>query len=118
MSRYFLGIVETEAPYGESGEASLDAVMEAHRSFSEAVVAAGASVVAGDALQPSPTATFLRGTRSADVQRVDNPLPEVKEVFGGYYVIEAPDDATALKLAEQCPAPYGYIELRPVWDFG
>lgn len=92
--------------------------MAAHRSFSEAVQAAGGSVVAGDARQPRATATILRGTRSADVRRVDNPLPEVKEVFGGYYVIEVADDATAAALAAQCPAPYGYIELRPVWDFG
>lgn len=118
MARYFIGIVETEAPYTETGEADFDAVLTAHRSFSEAVVAAGCTVVAGDALQPTPTATFLRGTRTAGVHRVDNPLPEVKEVFGGYYVIEAPDEATALSLAEQCPAPFGYIEMRPVWDFG
>ena len=74
--------------------------------------------MAGEALQPSATATFLRGTRTAGVHRMDNPLPEVKEVFGGFYVIEAPDDETALKLAEQCPAPFGYVELRPVWDIG
>jgi hypothetical protein len=118
MPRYFMGIVETESPYAEHGEAVFDDVMAAHRAFSEAVAAAGASVVAGDALQPIATATFLRGTRTGGVHPVDNPLPEVKEVFGGYYVVDAPDDATARTLAELCPAPFGYIELRPVWDFG
>lgn len=117
MPKYFLGLVETEEPYAETGAAEFDEVMESHRSFTAAVAAAGCTVVAGEALQPSPTATFLRGTRSADVRRTDNPLPEVKEVFGGFYVIEAPDDATALRLAEQCPAPFGYVELRPVWEF-
>ena len=37
-------------------------------------------------------------------------------MLGGYYLIEAADDAQARELAEQCPAPAGYIELRPVWD--
>lgn len=118
MPRYFVGIVEDQAPYAESGAADFDQVMAAHRSFSDAVRAAGGTVVAGDALQPVATATFLRGTRTADVARVDNPLPEVKEVLGGYYVIDVADDATAATLAAQCPAPYGYIELRPVWDLG
>lgn len=118
MPRYYLGIVETESAYAEHGAAVFDDVMAAHRSFSEAVAAAGATVVAGDALQPTATATFLRGTRTSAVHAIDNPLPEVKEVCGGFYVIDAPDDATARTLAEQCPAPFGYIELRPVWDLG
>ena len=118
MPKYFLGLAETEESYAENGAAEFDEVMAAHRSFSAAVEAAGCTVVSGEALQPSSTATFLRGTRTAGVHRTDNPLPEVKEVFGGYYVIEAPDDETALKLAEQCPAPFGYVELRPVWDIG
>ena len=48
--------------------------------------------------------------------RINNPLPEAKEVVGGWYVIEAADDKLALELAKPCPATYGYVELRPVWD--
>ncbi len=118
MPKYFLGLAETEEPYTETGSADFDEVMAAHRDFSAAVAAAGGTVVAGEALPPAATATFLRGTRTDRVHRTDNPLPEVKEVFGGFYVIDVPDDATALRLAEQCPAPFGYVELRPVWDIG
>jgi len=117
MPKYFLGIVEAEAPYDEGGEAVFGQVMAAHEAFSTAVKEAGCSVISGEALRPAKTATFLRGTRSAEVSTVDNPLPEVKEVFGGYYVIEAPDDETALKVAKECPAFFGYIEVRPVWEF-
>jgi hypothetical protein len=39
-------------------------------------------------------------------------------VIGGYYLIDAADDAVALELAKLCPAPHGYIELRPIWEFG
>ena len=47
---------------------------------------------------------------------VDNPAPDLKEVLGGYYLIEAADDAQARRIAERCPAPYGYIEVRPIWE--
>jgi len=117
MPKYFIGIVENEAAYAEGGEATFGEVMAAHESFSKEVTEAGATILSGEALQPTPTATYLRGTRTADVQAFDNPLPEVKEVFGGYYVIEAADDATALEIAKKCPAGFGYVELRPVWEF-
>ena len=48
---------------------------------------------------------------------VDNPGPDVKEVLGGYYLIEADDDDHARRIAERCPAPFGYIEVRPIWEF-
>jgi hypothetical protein len=91
-------------------------IMEMHQQFSMAVIDSGATILGGEALQPIPTATFLRGTRSDAVTVVDNPSPDVKETLGGFYVIEARDDAHALELAKLCPAPHGYIELRPVWD--
>lgn len=116
MAKYLMLIVENESAYAEGGAATYGEVMAAHDAFSAEVKAAGAEILGGEALQPSPTATYLRGTRSADVQTVDNPLPEVKEIIGGYYLVEAADDATALELAKRCPAAFGYIELRPIWE--
>ena len=118
MPKYMMSIVESEGAYAPGGDADFDQIMAAHGAFSEAVKAAGAKVISGEALQPMSTATFLRGTRTTAVQSVDNPLPEAKEIVGGYYLVEAADDAQALELAKLCPAPFGYIELRPVWDFG
>lgn len=116
MPKYMLSIVEQEAAYAEQGAADFDEVMQAHSDFIAAVKQSGATVESGEALQPVATATFLRGTRTAGVSVVDNPLPEAKEVVGGYYLIETTDDAAALELAKICPAPYGYVELRPIWD--
>jgi hypothetical protein len=118
MSKYMLSIVESEAAYAEGGAAEFDAIMKAHNDFAQSVKDAGASVVSGEALQPTSTATYLRGTRTDSVSAIDNPLPEAKEVIGGYYLIEAADDAVALELAKLCPAPHGYVELRPIWEFG
>jgi hypothetical protein len=118
MPKYFLAIVEAEAAYGEAGAADFDAVMKAHNDFAQAVTDAGASILSGEALQPTATASYLRGTRTDNVSAIDNPLPEAKEVVGGYYLIEAADDALALDLAKLCPAPHGYVEMRPIWNFG
>ena len=117
MGKYMLSIVESEAAYAEAGAADFDSVMKAHNEFAQSVKDVGASVISGEALQPMATATFLRGTRTDSVTAMDNPLPEAKEVVGGYYLIEAADDAQALALAKLCPAPYGYIEMRPIWEF-
>jgi hypothetical protein len=118
MPKYMLSIVEQEAPYAEAGEALFGEIMQMHTDFATAVAAAGAKILSGEALQPTPTASFFRGTRSADVHVIDNPLPDVKETLGGYYLIEADDDAKATELAKICPAPFGYIELRPIMEFG
>lgn len=114
MPRYFLGIVEDQSAYAPGGPADFDEVMAAHSDFSASVRAAGGTVVSGEAL--APTATFLRGVRTDALVSIDNPLPDLKETLGGYYLIDVPGDEVALELAGKCPAPYGYIELRPIWD--
>ncbi len=118
MPKYMMLIVEDEAAYAAAGEAAFGEVMEQHNAFAKEVAEAGATLLGGEALQPTSTATYLRGTRSADVHTYDNPLPELKEVVGGYYIVDAADDAAALELAKRCPAGFGYVELRPVWEFG
>ena len=118
MPKYMMLIVEAADAYGPAGDADFAKVMQDHADFAAAVKEAGASILSGEALQPTATATYLRGTRTPGVHAVDNPLPELKEVVGGYYLVEAADDATALELAKLCPAPFGQIELRPIWEFG
>ena len=119
MPKYLMLIVEDEAEFEggfEAGSPKFNEVMQMHHDFSTMVEKSGAKILGGEALQPLATATFLRNTRTSGVTVVDNPAPDVKEVLGGYYLIEAADDAQARQLAEQCPAPAGYIELRPIWD--
>ena len=118
MPKYLMLIVEDQSAYQNPEPAGMNDVMQQHGDFAAAVEAAGAKMLGGEALQPPSTATYLRGTRSGNVTVVDNPAPDLKEVLGGYYLIEAADDVQARQLAELCPAPYGYIELRPIWEFG
>ena len=116
MPKYVMLIVESEAEYASGDEAVFNDVMQQHASFSAEVEQAGGKILGGEALQPTSTATYLRGTRG-DVTVVDNPAPDLKEILGGYYLVEADDDEHARRIAERCPAPFGYIEVRPIWDF-
>jgi hypothetical protein len=112
MSQYLILIYEDEKGYAEGGEAAWVSGMEAHGRFAEQVAEHGAKIVGGNALEPTPTATSVRG----DVV-TDGPFAETKEALGGYYLIEAADLDQALEIAKLCPAPYGGVEVRPVMEF-
>jgi hypothetical protein len=47
----------------------------------------------------------------------DGPFLETKEALGGFYVIEAADEATAIDLSKQVPYSPGLVaELHPIAD--
>jgi hypothetical protein len=116
MPRYLLLLTDQEIDYTQVSEADFDAEMQMHRDFAREVEEAHGKILGGEALQPVATATYLRGTRTGSVVTVDNPAPDLKEVLGGYYLVEADDDAHARRLAERCPGGSGYVEIRPIWE--
>jgi hypothetical protein len=91
-------------------------MMGAYRAYTEAIKQAGV-FVAGDALQPSDSATVVR-VRDGHTQVLDGPYAEAKEQLAGYYLIEAKDLDAALEWAARCPgASAGTMEVRPVMVF-
>jgi len=71
-------------------------------------------MVAGDALQPTSTATSVR-VRDGETLTTDGPFAETKEVLGGYYLIDVETLDEALEWAAKIPgAGHGTIEVRPV----
>ncbi len=91
-------------------------MLGAYHAYTEAMKKAGV-YVAGDALQPSSTATVVR-VRDGKTQVLDGPYAEAKEQLGGYYLIEAKDLDMALEWAARCPgASNGTMEVRPVMVF-
>ena len=75
------------------------------------------ALVAGEALQPTSTATTVR-VRDGRTLMTDGPFAETKEALGGFYLIEAADLDEALALGAACPgAKWGSIEVRPIVDF-
>ena len=107
------GAESTEAP----SEAEIGAEMEAYNTFTRHIVERGA-MKAGEALQPTATATTVR-VRDGKTVATDGPFAETKEVLGGFYLVEAADLDEAIGFAAMIPgAKRGSIEVRPIVDFG
>jgi hypothetical protein len=74
--------------------------------------------VAGEALQPSSTATVV-SVRNGKTITTDGPFVETKEQLGGFYIFDCANLDDAIKLAAMIPwAPTGHVEVRPVVEFG
>jgi hypothetical protein len=113
MGKYMVLIYDDEQKWIDGAEGTKEA-MAGHSEFWTGY---GDSIVAGDALQPTSTATSLRKDDAGTVQVTDGPFVETKEALGGFYLIEAEDAATAVEIAKQVPAPFGGLEVRPVMVF-
>ena len=111
MAQYLILIYEDESAYASQDPAVWEQAMKAHGRFAEQVVELGGKILGGEALQPTPTATTIRG----DVV-TDGPFAETKEALGGFYLVEAADLDQAIAIGKACPAPYGGIEVRPVME--
>ena len=112
MAQYLILIYEDESSYENPDPAVWQQAMDAHNRFAEQVGELGGQLLGGNALQPTATATSIRG----DVV-TDGPFVETKEVLGGYYLIEAEDLDRAIAISKLCPAPFGGVEVRPVMVF-
>ena len=80
----------------------------------------GASLLGGEALYPSSTATTIRveGGKGGNAVFTDGPFAETKEALGGFYIIDADDLNGALAVAQQIPGSWrGRVEVRPVMEF-
>jgi hypothetical protein len=72
-------------------------------------------VVGGATLHPVETATTVR-VRDGQTLVTDGPFADTKEIFAGFYLIEADDLDQATELAARIPAARigGSVEIRPV----
>jgi len=112
MAKYMILIYGDEQRWAARSPQERQEVDEAHRAFAGA---AGPRVLAGAELEAAATATTLRADPAGQLSITDGPFLETKEVLGGYYLIEAADLDEALEIAKQVPAPFGGVEVRPVW---
>ena len=113
MAEYLILIYEDEAQYATASPEVMGEVMQAHNDFAAQVEQRGVKLLGGNALQPTGTATSVRGGSEV----TDGPFVETKEALGGYYLIDAPDLDAALAVGKLCPARFGGVEVRPVMTF-
>ena len=114
--QYLLLIYDNEAEMLANRTGSGEVMMKEDREFTDSILKSG-HMKAGDALQPTSTATCVR-IRNGKTLTTDGPFAETKEQLGGYYLIEAKDLDEATKIAARVPsAKSGTIEVRPVRVF-
>jgi hypothetical protein len=108
--QYLLLIYENEAARKNVDRSKM---MEEYGKFTKSIIASG-NFKAGDALQPTSTATTVRLKDGKPVV-THGPFAETREALLGYYLIDAKDLDQALEIAGRVPsAQIGSIEVRPV----
>ena len=111
--QYLLLIYGNENGWETMSEEERGQIFQAYGTYTQELQDSGA-MVAGDALQPTPTATVVR-VRNGETLTTDGPFAETKEQLGGYYLVEVDSLDDALDWAAKIPsARIGTIEVRPV----
>ena len=108
--KYALLVNENVGRYEDLGADELAAVTAEYVELAQ-----DERVVATEQLQPAATATTVR-MRDGEVLLTDGPFAETREVFGGYYILDARDLDEAPAFAARMPAARfgGSIEVRPL----
>ena len=121
MTQYFLTVPHdsAEEPTMESMQefdpAELAAVMAAVDAFNAELKESGAFVFAGG-LNPPSTAKTVDAS-SGEPRVLDEPFVEAPSYVGGFWVIEAADDAAALEwTTKAAQALQGRIEVRALQE--
>jgi hypothetical protein len=114
--KYLCLIYDEEKKWEKMAKAEAEATMKEYFTFTDDIKKSG-HYVAGEALQPTQTATSVR-IRQGKMSATDGPFAETKEQLGGFYMIDARDLNDALQIASRIPsARTGVIEVRPVQVF-
>ena len=113
MARFLALIYDDEQKWADRAPETV-AASEAHRAFGES---RAESILGGNALQPTSTATSVAVEADGSLRVTDGPYVETKEALGGYYLLEARDLEAAVEIAKEIPAPFGAVEVRPVMEF-
>ena len=112
--QYMLMIHSDESGWEKLTEEEIGKFMVAYGEVTQAMMEAGV-MVGANRLKESATATTVR-VRDGELLTTDGPFAELKEQFGGYYMIDVPDLDAAISWARRIPgAAYGAVEVRPVY---
>src|SRR3979411_72564 len=111
--QYLLLIYRNEAEQAKMDAAAGQQMRTDYGAFTQSIIQSG-NFKAGDALQPTSTATTVR-VRDGKTLTTDGPFAETREQLGGYYLVEAKDLNAAVAIAARIPAAKtGSIEVRPI----
>jgi hypothetical protein len=108
--KYALLVYADPSSFTSLSEAEQQAVSDEYMALTEAP-----GMFGGAQLQPVETATTVR-VEDGQTLTTDGPFANTKEIFGGYYLLEADNLDAAIELASRIPAARmgGGIEVRPI----
>jgi hypothetical protein len=114
--QYLFLIYEAEAPGGAGPDPeAMAAELPLYAAFTREARERN-QFLAGEALQPTATATSVR-VRDGRTVVTDGPFAETKEALGGFYLLECRDIDEAIEMAAKIPSVRrGTIEVRPIWS--
>lgn len=111
--QYILLIYTNEAEMAGRAPEDMKRMRAEYGELTQSLKASG-HFKAGDALQPSSTATTVR-VRDGKQLVTDGPFAETREQLAGYYIVDAKDLDEARGIAARIPgAKHGSIEVRPI----
>ena len=107
--RYALLIYENPGAHDGKGDEERAAITREYMAMYD-----DKRVQSGAHLRPVDTATVLR-----DDLVTDGPFADSKEIFGGFFLIDAEDLDAALEIAKRIPALRfgGAVEVRPIVEY-
>lgn len=116
MSRFMILIHGDEKRWRGMSQEERAEIDAAHGEFWKK---AGDAIIASGELQGSGTAVTVRRGTDGEPVAVDGPFTEAKEVVGGFYVIDVPDQATAVELASglaEARHDHSGVQVQPLVD--
>ena len=114
--KYVLALISEEGGLEDASPEEMKAVMDRWEDYTKKAVENGV-FIAGEALQPSTTASTVTIKEGQEPIVSDGPFAESKEQLGGFYLFECNDLDEALEYAKRIPFQDGTVEVRPVMDF-
>ena len=116
--RYMLLIYGDETAGADMSPEEQEARMGEWFQYTEDLQGSGA-MQAGDALQPTATATTVSRGGDGNTLVTDGPFAETREQLGGYYLLDCADIEEAITWAAKIPGAWmGRIVVQPCIDFG
>jgi hypothetical protein len=114
--RYMLLLYGNEQEWADMPEDQQAAEMKAWFDYTAWLQEKG-WLLHGEALEPTPTATTVRGS-GGTIMTTDGPFAETKEQLAGYYAIRCENLDEAIEAASRIPSvDRGPVEIRPIQEF-
>ncbi|MFN7132982.1 MAG: YciI family protein [Myxococcales bacterium] len=116
--KYMLMVHHKEAEVAKLPPEEMDRVVSAHAEYTEALRKAGV-LVQGFRLRPGAEMVRIYQPQGPSGPRTtfDGPHAEMREVVGGYYILDCATREEAVAWSKKCPMwDADTLELRPVWE--